>query len=280
MFEPPDNEPLGDGQFRNRESDISGLWLRQILNFEVKFLGPQGVSQDFSDSEVLSSRTPSLRRYIQIYIYIYIYIYVYIYIYICIYGRARPVHRHQRRGGGGVPASLRAPSHTNSLTRMHLRSRGTFAEPLRMPSHDLLVMCVCVCLIAILSWASGKAELCFLWVSHLFNTLFQNFAWISPEIHRNFTRIYRTSPELHQNFTGISQYVCQNIELEHLKKGITSTQPSHTRATVYAIDWSSAWLTCLCRWCPSRQGTASSFRGFQRCSQSTVFVGEQKTRNI
>ena len=38
---------------------------------------------------------------------------------------------------------------------------------------------------------------------------------------QNFTRI------VHQKFTGISPEFRQNIELECLKKGITTTQPSH-----------------------------------------------------
>ena len=51
----------------------------------------------------------------------------------------------------------------------------------------------------------------------VFSTLFQNLTGISPEFIRNSPEFAtRSSPEFHQN-----------IELEHLEKGITTTQPSH-----------------------------------------------------
>ena len=58
--------------------------------------------------------------------------------------------------------------------------------------------------------------------------LHRNLTRISPEfhrnfliIHRNFTRIHRNLTRIHQNFTGIPNW-------STLKRGITTTRPSHT----------------------------------------------------
>ena len=61
----------------------------------------------------------------------------------------------------------------------------------------------------------GKAELCVFVVFLLFDSLFQNFARSSPEIHQSSSEFTR----IRWNFTRISPDCCQNIELEHLKKG-------------------------------------------------------------
>ena len=54
----------------------------------------------------------------------------------------------------------------------------------------------------------------------------------SPDVHRN-------SPESHQSFTGVSSDFRQNTELEHLKKGITTTRPSHRSGRIFCCF-------CLC----------------------------------
>ena len=69
----------------------------------------------------------------------------------------------------------------------------------------------------LLTTRCGKAQLR-LTVGFLFLT---RSSRISPEVHQDSTG---TSPESHKKF---ATECCQNIELEHLKKGIATTQPSH-----------------------------------------------------
>ena len=58
-----------------------------------------------------------------------------------------------------------------------------------------------------------------------FRTLYQKFTGMSSEVHQKFTEI---SPEIHQNSPECHQNFAVTSSWSTLKKGITTTQPSHT----------------------------------------------------
>ena len=72
----------------------------------------------------------------------------------------------------------------------------------------------------------GKAELYFVVGFLCFNTLFQNVAIILPEFHQR-------SPEFHQMFTRIHQMFARISNWSTLKKGISTTRPSHTKVRLF-----------------------------------------------
>ena len=131
------------------------------------------------------------------YVSVCIYIYIYIYIYLCI--------------------------HTYIYIYIHIH---------------IIILIVIIIIIVIVSGArrgrgrrrlrvsAGKLSHVFVCGSPVvFSTLYPN----SPDVHWIFTRIPWNSTRIHWNSTRTSPELRQNIELEHLKKGITTTRPSHTR---------------------------------------------------
>ena len=77
----------------------------------------------------------------------------------------------------------------------------------------------------------GKAELCFVHgfpvVLHALPDFRQNFTRISPEFHQMSPDFTRISSKCHQIFARISNW-------STLKKGITTTQPSHTARPIFS----------------------------------------------
>ena len=156
--------------------------------------------------------------YIYIYIYIYtcIYIYIYIYTYLSLYYLSLSlsiyiIYRSAGRRAGSSAAWPTVVEFKNS--------------PLNLLLSFYASCCFCSLLICLfsfknspLSWpVSSARERATLGRSKP-GTLCQNFTRISSECHRIVTT---SSPEFHRNFARISNW-------STLKKGMTTTQPSHT----------------------------------------------------